>query len=432
MPIEPDGTARSPARPPATRSRRPSKSGAAVINMSYGAHVALRLGVGPDLLRGGQGHHPRRRRRQRVRRRQPARVPGLAAARGHRRGHHAATTRARGSRTSTTRSTSARPASGSSTAVPKTLDGTGQDGYEALDGTSFAAPMVSAAMAWVRAARPELKPDQVVQAVRLTARDVLRPGWDPLTGFGVLNIGAALAVDAKRLPTGGPARAQRQPRVGERDGVRPRAGGGVVGRRGVKRVDATLDKQEDKIDVYRIVIPARPLGPDLGDPAVRRPGAGRVLGQRVLGQRLRRARRELAPVGQQADRAGHDRQPRQRKRARTTCRSRRRAPRATRSASTPCASASPLVGAGEAAVGERALDSLPDRVGLRAGLEPAGVAERVHREHVAMRLALGRAGRRPAVLAGRVLARSARRPGTGPRARGRSRSRRSGRRRSSA
>ena len=96
------------------------------------------------------------------------------------------------------------PGVGILTAVPKTLDGTGQDGYEALDGTSFAAPMVSAAMAWVRAARPELKPDQVVQAVRLTARDVLRPGWDPLTGFGVLNIGAALAVDAKRLPTRGP------------------------------------------------------------------------------------------------------------------------------------------------------------------------------------------------------------------------------------
>ena len=32
--------------------------------------------------------------------------------------------------------------------------------------------MVSAAMAWVRAARPELTPDRVVQAVRLTARDV--------------------------------------------------------------------------------------------------------------------------------------------------------------------------------------------------------------------------------------------------------------------
>ena len=163
------------------------------------------------------------------------------------------------------------PGVGILTAVPKTLDGTGQDGYEALDGTSFAAPMVSAAMAWVRAARPELKPDQVVQAVRLTARDVLRPGWDPLTGFGVLNIGAALAVDAKRLPPADPAEPNDNLAwVNGRLLPRPAA---VWSGTGVKRVDATLDKQEDKIDVYRVVIPAGRSArisviPRFGDPAL--------------------------------------------------------------------------------------------------------------------------------------------------------------------
>ena len=59
------------------------------------------------------------------------------------------------------------------TAVPPAHDGDGvADGYERQNGTSFAAPMVAAAVAWVRAARPELTADQVNQAVRLSARDV--------------------------------------------------------------------------------------------------------------------------------------------------------------------------------------------------------------------------------------------------------------------
>ena len=60
--------------------------------------------------------------------------------------------------------------------------------------------MVSAAIAWVRAARPDLTPDRVVQAVRLGARDVEKPGWDPLTGFGVLNVGNSLNLPADKLP----------------------------------------------------------------------------------------------------------------------------------------------------------------------------------------------------------------------------------------
>ena len=47
-----------------------------------------------------------------------------------------------------------------------------KDGFAQLDGTSFAAPMVAAAIAWVRAARPELTPFQAAQVVRLGARDV--------------------------------------------------------------------------------------------------------------------------------------------------------------------------------------------------------------------------------------------------------------------
>ena len=54
-------------------------------------------------------------------------------------------TRARRSPTPTPRSTSRRPASGILAAVPPALDADGAaDGYQALDGTSFSAPMVSA------------------------------------------------------------------------------------------------------------------------------------------------------------------------------------------------------------------------------------------------------------------------------------------------
>ena len=55
-------------------------------------------------------------------------------------------------------------------------------------------------MAWVRAARPDLPVASVIQAVRLGARDVERPGWDSLTGFGVLDIGKALSLTPQQLP----------------------------------------------------------------------------------------------------------------------------------------------------------------------------------------------------------------------------------------
>ena len=80
------------------------------------------------------------------------------------------------------------------TAVPSAFDDDDgrRDGYMALDGTSFAAPIVAAAAAWVRAVRPQLTVDQVAQVVRLSARDIGKKGWDPSTGFGALDLRAAL------------------------------------------------------------------------------------------------------------------------------------------------------------------------------------------------------------------------------------------------
>jgi subtilisin family serine protease len=142
------------------------------------------------------------------------------------------------------------------TAVPKALDDDGvPDGYEVLSGTSFSAPMVAAAMAWVRQARPDLQPDQVEQAVRLSARDVGRKGWDSLTGFGVLDVANALAVPSSRLPAHDPAEPNDNISWvnGQAFGTAAPAvwsGGKAV------RFDAQLDKEEDPVDVYRVLVPA--------------------------------------------------------------------------------------------------------------------------------------------------------------------------------
>lgn len=171
------------------------------------------------------------------------------------------------------------PGVGIMTAVPPALDTDGvQDGYQIMDGTSFSAPMVSAALAWVRAARPDLTPDRVVQAVRLTAKDVVapdgqnRPGWDPLTGFGVLNIDNALAVPADKLPIQDPY--EPNDNLVWVDGTAFGRASTPIWQGGKQvQVDALLDKQEDPVDVYRIIIPAKKSAtikviPRFGDPSL--------------------------------------------------------------------------------------------------------------------------------------------------------------------
>ena len=115
------------------------------------------------------------------------------------------------------------------TAVPPQFDDDGTpDGWEALSGTSFSAPMVAAAATWVRAARPSLTADQVGAVLCRGARDVGRAGWDRRTGCGALDVAGALrAVGA----AAGSCRAQRRRRLGRRHRIRPSRGGGLAGRR---------------------------------------------------------------------------------------------------------------------------------------------------------------------------------------------------------
>ena len=165
-------------------------------------------------------------------------------------------------------------------AVPPSLDEDGnKDGYMRLDGTSFSAPMVSAAVAWVRAARPDLSPDQVAEVVRLSAKDIGRKGYDSDTGFGLLDVGAALA---KRPPPRDPLEPNDDMTFvdGRTFGTPTPA---VFDGRHAVRLTALVDAFEDPADVYRVKIGPRSsiriaARPTFGDPVL----AGFAPGTRSL------------------------------------------------------------------------------------------------------------------------------------------------------
>jgi hypothetical protein len=125
-------------------------------------------------------------------------------------------------------------------------DGTG---YANFDGTSFSAPLVAGAAAWIWTVRPQLDPTQLQDVLRDSARNVGAPGWDADTGFGILSIPGALA--EKTRP--------KDPQEPNDDInlVRPHA----VTASGTRlptpaRIQARLDVTEDPEDVYRVWVPA--------------------------------------------------------------------------------------------------------------------------------------------------------------------------------
>ncbi len=139
-------------------------------------------------------------------------------------------------------------------AVPPAFDGDdgAVDGYTRLDGTSFAAPIVAGAGAWLAAARPDLRADQIAAVLRRSARDLDERGWDQLSGFGAVNFAAAL---------GAPAPARDRSEVNDDvewvDGRRYAAPDPYVWRGGrAATLDATADGWKDPADVYRVRLPA--------------------------------------------------------------------------------------------------------------------------------------------------------------------------------
>ncbi|MDQ3866484.1 MAG: S8 family serine peptidase, partial [Actinomycetota bacterium] len=137
-------------------------------------------------------------------------------------------------------------------AVPSFFSSTG---YLRGDGTSFAAPIVAGAAAWVWTERPRLDASQLFELLRSTARDVSPLGRDAETGYGVLDVPAALAGRAPNRDPQEPnddvdlVRPRGVFRTGKAPLLRPRQ---LVG-----RLSARLDATEDGRDVYRIWLPAR-------------------------------------------------------------------------------------------------------------------------------------------------------------------------------
>jgi hypothetical protein len=68
--------------------------------------------------------------------------------------------------------------------------------WQAEDGTSFASPIVSGAAAWVWTARPDLDASQLFEVMRRSATDIPPAGRDDATGYGLLNVPAALTYPA--------------------------------------------------------------------------------------------------------------------------------------------------------------------------------------------------------------------------------------------
>ena len=95
------------------------------------------------------------------------------------------------------------------------------------------------------AIRPELTPSQVAAVLRVSATDISRVGRDAKTGFGRLNIAAAIARLAEPLP--------EDDRFEPNDNAGAGAFSTFFARKARTRVlAATLDYYEDERDVYAV------------------------------------------------------------------------------------------------------------------------------------------------------------------------------------
>lgn len=127
----------------------------------------------------------------------------------------------------------------------------GSEEYRSAQGTSFAAPQVSAAAAVLLGLRPTLSPEQVTKILEGTARDLdsttgceeCRPGRDSLSGWGRLDVVAAIDALSRRLPAPDAFEAN--------DDAGPRSFR-LVGP--TRRIKASVDFWDDQDDVYAITL----------------------------------------------------------------------------------------------------------------------------------------------------------------------------------
>lgn len=128
--------------------------------------------------------------------------------------------------------------------VASAVDG----GYTVSAGTSFAAPIVSAAAAWVWTVRPQLDAGQVAEILRRSARDLGPVGVDRASGYGLLDVPAALAYPTPPSDPGEPNDDTAQ--------VRSRMSALSTRTRPASAVTGTVTAYEDPRDVHRVWVPA--------------------------------------------------------------------------------------------------------------------------------------------------------------------------------
>lgn len=159
------------------------------------------------------------------------------------------------------------------------------------EGTSFSAPQVAGAAAVLFGVHPSARADQIATVLKRTAADAdpdtgcsrCTFGRDALTGWGLLDVASAV-----RLLSDAPPYADRHEVNDEVSIAVP-----LWGRR-AQRIRATIDYWDDRVDVYRIRIPAgrrlvarlRGPGGANSDLFLWKPGTQRIGGRSVDRQLL--------------------------------------------------------------------------------------------------------------------------------------------------
>lgn len=122
-------------------------------------------------------------------------------------------------------------------------------GYATSSGTSFAAPAVAGAVARVRALRPSLSTEQVFQLIRTSARDLATPGRDDDTGYGMLDVQAAVNVPPPRVDA-----TELDDDVFWLTGAYASKHPSLLKRGRVARVRGTVSPAKDPADVYPVLL----------------------------------------------------------------------------------------------------------------------------------------------------------------------------------
>ena len=167
--------------------------------------------------------------------------------------------------------------------------------YGTANGTSFAAPQVAAATAWVWTVRNTLEKTQIFDLMRLSARDVEAPGPDVRTGHGVLDIPTALA---RAVPPIDPLEPNDDiDHVRARGIFQAAARPLTTPRRRRASYSARLHESEDPHDVYRVWIPPRRLVAMTIRPNANVDAAVWAPGTRNVAERGAAKRRDLVASG---------------------------------------------------------------------------------------------------------------------------------------